>query len=68
MNNFLSNIEHHAYLFGYKGRILPRFIRKIFARSGLHKSWLAGHMGAFIDVCSGSASSVTDWNVYQFRK
>lgn len=44
-----------GYLLGYERRILPRWIRKLFARSELHKAWLSGYHGRFEEngVCYG---------------
>ena len=40
-------ILHEIYLFGYSGRPLPRWIRRMFARSEVHRAWLLGSTGCF---------------------
>lgn len=39
--------EHWAYMQGYRGKVLPRAVRKLCAKSTLHRAWLAGHLGIF---------------------
>lgn len=36
-----------VYLIGHSGRILPRRLRKLIARSEIHRAWLLGYMGFF---------------------
>ena len=36
-----------VYLAGYRGRVMPRCLRRIAARSALHRAWLSGFTGCF---------------------
>lgn len=36
-----------VYLAGYRGRVMPRWLRRIAARSALHRAWLSGFTGWF---------------------
>lgn len=40
-------ILHETYMFGYSGRSLPRWARRIIARSAFHRAWLLGFTGCF---------------------
>lgn len=40
---------HHVYLYGYSARPLPRWFRRAIARSEIHRAWLIGFMGFFVD-------------------
>ncbi len=42
-----GRVEHWVYMQGYRGKVLPRAVRKLCAKSTLHRAWLAGHMGIF---------------------
>lgn len=42
-NAFLQRV----YLAGYKGHVMPRWLRRIVARSTLHHAWLSGFTGCF---------------------
>lgn len=35
------------YLLGYEGRLAPRAIRRLLARTQMHRAWLSGYMGVF---------------------
>lgn len=39
----------HPYFLGYRGLLLPRWLRRTFARTHLHRSWLAGYMGIYFN-------------------
>jgi len=39
-----------AYFVGYRQVMIPRILRKIFARSELHRAWLLGFNGCFEEV------------------
>lgn len=41
------NLYLKMYLCGYGGKLLPRWIRKLIAKTKLHRAWLAGFMGIF---------------------
>lgn len=42
-----NTILHWVYLAGYQRRTLPRWVRRIIARSPLHTAWLSGFHGRF---------------------
>lgn len=42
-------ILHRAYLYGYSRNVLPAWFRRIVARSELHRAWLSGFNGCFIE-------------------
>jgi len=44
-NHFL----HRIYLWGYSGRVTPRWFRRAIARSELHRAWLSGRDGFFCE-------------------
>ena len=41
--NVMSRLEYWAYGHGYCGKGIPRIVRKICAKTALHRSWLSGH-------------------------
>ena len=41
------NLDQRVYLAGYSGRVLPRWLRRLAARSALHRVWLSGFTGCF---------------------
>ncbi len=43
----MRSASMYFYLLGYKGVLLPRFVRRLFARSTLHDAWLLGYMGVY---------------------
>lgn len=43
----MNTLCHWVYLAGYGGWFLPRLLRKVTARSELHRAWLIGHLGFF---------------------
>jgi len=45
----LNWLSHRCYLHGYQHRKTPRLARRIFARSLLHRAWLSGKNGYFIE-------------------
>ena len=46
----MSNVLlQRAYLHGYQRRRLPRWIRQTFARSEIHRAWLLGRDGCFVE-------------------
>ena len=49
---------HRAYLAGYSGQIMPRWMRRALAGSELHRAWLAGFKGWFEEngICYGPAN------------
>lgn len=42
---FHETFEKFVFHLGYQGWQVPRLVRKIFARSGLHRAWLSGFTG-----------------------
>lgn len=61
----MDAIAHRFYLFGYRAKVLPRFLRRLIARSDFHRAWLAGHMGVFEQ--HGARCGVSDREVFQYR-
>lgn len=45
----LGALLHRFYLYGYRGRVLPRLARRLLAGSALHRGWLAGHFGIYVE-------------------
>lgn len=43
----MNRIYHRVYLAALNGWIMPSRLRKLVARSELHRAWLLGHMGFF---------------------
>lgn len=44
----MSNaVLHRIYLYGYQRGDLPRWMRRIIARTELHRAWLSGYHGRF---------------------
>ena len=41
------NLYLRIYLAGHSGRVMPRWLRRIAARSELHRAWLCGFNGCF---------------------
>jgi len=54
------------YLMGYRGQVLPRWLRRTLAKTSLHAAWLSGHLGGF--VCDGRRFGVADRASTQLRK
>lgn len=54
----LPRIYFRIYMAGYGGWVIPRFIRRMFARSEAHRAWLSGFTGCFnqADVRFGPAN------------
>ena len=53
-----TQILHHIYLEGWGGRYPPRWLRRVLAKTELHRAWLTGRFG----ICSnadGTRSSIT---------
>ena len=42
-----NTVLHHIYLQGYSNRTFPRWLRKLIARTELHRAWLSGYDGCF---------------------
>ena len=41
------NLYLRIYLAGHSGRVMPRWLRRLVARSELHRAWLCGFKGCF---------------------
>lgn len=41
------HIYLRVYLIGHDGKVMPRLLRKLLARSEIHNAWLLGYMGFF---------------------
>ena len=46
------NLYLRVYLGGHSGRVMPRWLRRIAARSELHRAWLCGFNGCFVGLDS----------------
>lgn len=55
----------NVYLAGYGGTCPPRWLRRRFARTELHRAWLAGFMGIYTD---SQPRGVCDRATYHYRK
>jgi hypothetical protein len=67
IRNVASKIDMRLYLAGYSGLCLPRWLRKMMARSPWHRSWLTGHMGLYA-AADGREMGVCDRDWYHYRK
>lgn len=54
----MEAIRLRVYLAGYRGWKAPRILRRVIARSELHRAWLLGSMGFFVenDISFGPAN------------
>lgn len=43
----IRRLYQHIYLAAYSGWMMPRFARRLIARSEAHRAWLLGHGGWF---------------------
>lgn len=66
----MTSLNQRFYLAGYSGLLLPRAMRRILARTNLHRAWLAGDMGVFKEERPEGmvACGVCDREWIQFRK
>lgn len=62
----LTSTRMRCYLAGYKGVLVSRSVRRIFAGSDYHRAWLQGYMALFLE--EGLSNSVCDREWYQYRK
>lgn len=62
----MKPMKHKIYIFGYKGWLPQKWLRRLFAKSDIHRAWLTGYMGFFVE--SGKHCGVTDRTFYQYRK
>jgi len=42
-------LAHVCYMLGYKRHSMPRLVRRFAARNALHRAWLAGKCGFFVE-------------------
>ncbi|HQU67310.1 MAG: hypothetical protein KDA53_17875 [Hyphomonas sp.] len=40
---------HRIYLAGYSGWVMPRWLRAVLAGSEVHRAWLLGSKGIFVE-------------------
>lgn len=45
----MNRIYHLIYFKGYSGYFYPQLIRKLFAKTELHRAWIAGRYGIYIE-------------------
>ncbi len=66
----MTSLSLRFYLAGYSGLLLPRAMRRILARTKLHRAWLSGDMGVFTEERPEGmvACGVCDREWVQFRK
>ena len=43
----MTCLHMRFYLAGYSGLLLPRAMRRLLARTTIHRAWLSGYMGVF---------------------
>ena len=43
----INRLLHESFLLGYRNWIAPRWLRRFFARKGIHRAWLRGNLGIF---------------------
>ena len=43
----MTTLNTRFFLLGYSGYLLPRPMRRLLARTQMHRAWLAGDMGIF---------------------
>ena len=55
----MTPLYHRIYLAGYSGWVMPRRLRKLIARSELHRAWLAGFLGIFEDTAPHASPANT---------
>ena len=61
----LNRVLFRLYLKGYKGVLYPRWTRKLFAKTEMHRAWINGHIGIYIEA--GIRHSVCDRDWYRYR-
>jgi hypothetical protein len=45
----LKRLLHKSYLFGYKGKTPPKWLRRLVAKTMLHSAWLNGKLGIYTE-------------------
>lgn len=61
-----DRVLHEVYLNGYRGAVLPRWLRRAAAGTGFHRAWLSGHMGIYSE--GDRHRGVTNRDGYRDRK
>jgi hypothetical protein len=61
-----TSLSMRFYLAGYQGLVLSRPVRRLLAKTTLHRAWLQGHMGSFVE--NGRKTSVCDYAWTRVRK
>lgn len=64
--DFRSSLVIRFYLIGYKSTIPPRILRKLIARSDLHRAWISGWNGNFTE--GDKAMGVVDRQWFRCKK
>lgn len=66
----MTSLNLRFYLAGYSGLLLPRAMRRLLARTNLHRAWLSGDMGVFTEERAEGmvACGVCDREWTQYRK
>lgn len=66
----MTSMHTRFYLLGYSGYLLPRSLRRLLARTKVHRAWLAGDMGIFPPDRRGGegATGVCDRTTFIPRK
>lgn len=54
-----------AYFVGYQGGLPFRWVRRVLAKTDMHRSWLAGNMGSYYEC--GKKFGVCDRYWYSYR-
>lgn len=66
----MISLNHRFYFAGYSGLLLPRALRRLLARTEMHRAWLAGDMGIFTEERWGEevTCGVCDRDSMHYRK
>lgn len=66
----MNNLTLRFFLAGYAGLLLPRAIRRLIARTNMHRAWLSGDMGVYNEYHNDEKifSGVCDREWFQYRK
>ncbi|HCV03891.1 MAG TPA: hypothetical protein DG048_14685 [Pseudoalteromonas sp.] len=56
-----------SYLLGYRQWIAPRWLRRLFAMTGIHRAWLTGNLGVFISEGKKLGVCERDWYTNRSR-
>lgn len=66
----MTTLTLRIYLAGYAGLLLPRAMRRLIARTKMHRAWLSGDMGVYAEYVSDHRVyfGVCDRDWMQYRK